>query len=151
MKKQKQLITILFTGAALALTSSSILTTNSFGQDEEIEKVKIKENGKIKVKGEDGKVKIKPDGEVKIKGDADEELAAARAALTAEQRAEFAAQLSEGYIVPAEQYYYFEEVPATYTTKLEPVQEGYAYRYFDGKTYTVDLSTNTVVAVTTYE
>lgn len=149
MKTTKQTATKLGTAAAILGLAAFTLTPTAFG-DDEIEKVKVKDN-KVKVKGEDGKVKIKDNGKVKIKGDADEELAVAREAMSAEQQAEFKASLAEGYTIPTDQYVYLDPVPETYMTRLDPAPEGYVYRWYDNTVYTVDPNTYTIISVQTFE
>ena len=145
MKTTKYKTTKLGTAAAIIGLAAFSLTPTVFA-DDEIEKVKVKD-GKVKVKGEDGKVKIKENGKIKIKGDADEELAAARAAMTAEQKAEFKATLVEGYEIPSEQYVYLEPVPENYMTRLDPAPEGYVYRWYDNTVYTIEPETYTIHSV----
>lgn len=140
-----KLFAIPFGALALAGLALPVQADDIVSQDSEIEKVKVKDD-KVKVKGEDGKVKIK-DGKVKLKGDVDEELAVAVEAMTAEQKANLTSNWEVGYTIPADQYIYLTEVPETYTSKLKPLNEGLAYRYFNGTVYTVNPETYAIVDV----
>jgi hypothetical protein len=72
-----------------------------------------------------------------------------RSATSAEAMA-FKNSLRAGYVVPREQYSYFEEVPATVLTKIPAAGTGVVYRYYDGTVYSVNPDTYTIIDVVTY-
>lgn len=72
-----------------------------------------------------------------------------RSASTAEAMA-FKNSLRAGYVVPKNQYTYFEEVPETVLSKIPVAGTGVVYRYYDGTVYSVNPSTYTIIDVVTY-
>ncbi|MEX2578491.1 MAG: hypothetical protein WD342_05485 [Verrucomicrobiales bacterium] len=139
-----------FTTAAALGIFALFLAPAAMAQDEDV-KVKVKDD-KVKVKSDDGKVKIKKDGKVKVKGDAGaEEVAIARAALSAEEQAEFQASLKTGYVVPQERYIYLDPVPETRVALLPPAPEGTIYRYYGDTVYTINPETYAIIDVRTFE
>src|SRR5690606_27531833 len=98
----------------------------------------------------DDKVKIK-DGDEKIKVKGENAKETARANQSAEQQAEFKANLVEGYVIPQDRYVYLETVPETYIERLDPVPDGMVYRWYDNTVYTVNPETYTVVSVQAFD
>lgn len=136
-------------GAAVGI-AALFLAPVAMAQDGDV-KVKVKDE-KVKVKTDDGKVKIKEDGKVKVKGDAGaEEVALARAALSAEERAEFKTSLRTGNVVPRERYVYLDPVPETHVELLPPPPRGTVYRYYDGTVYTINPETYAIIDVRTFD
>ena len=110
----------------------------------------IQADDDTKVKVKDDKVKIKDgDEKIKVKGENAEETA--RAILSAEQQAEFKANLVEGYVIPQDRYVYLDPVPETYSERLDPVPDGMVYRWYDNTVYTVNPETYTVISVQAFD